>query len=125
MRPMLSLAAAAILLAAPAAAQPVAAPVRIIYLHTYAYAPSPILLPAGRAVTLQFINRAGKRHDFTARRFFRSSRLLAGRVDNGEVDLRGGESRTVTLIPAAGRYQVHCGYPFHKMLGMRGTIVVQ
>lgn len=101
------------------------APVRVIYLQSYSYAPSPIRLRAGQPVTLQFVNRSGKGHDFTARRFFRSARILAGRVGDGEVDLRGGQSASVTLIPAAGRYAVHCGRPFHKVLGMRSEILVQ
>lgn len=107
------------------AASPVAAPVQVINLQSYAYAPTPIRLTAGRAVTLQFVNRAGKSHDFTARRFFRSARILAGRVGDGEVELRGGQSASITLIPAPGRYSVHCGRPFHKMLGMHAVILVQ
>ena len=108
--------------ASPAVEQ---APVRVIYLQSYAYAPSPIRLQAGRPVTLHFVNRSGNGHDFTARQFFRSARILAGRIERGEVDLRGGQSARVTLIPAAGRYPVHCGHPFHKVLGMRSEIVVQ
>jgi plastocyanin len=107
-----------------AQAQP-ATPVRVINLVSYAYAPTPIVLRAGQPVTLQFVNRAGKGHDFTAKKFFRSSRILSGRVGDGEVDLRPGQMATVTLVPAAGRYPVHCGHPFHKMLGMRSTIIVQ
>jgi plastocyanin len=101
------------------------APVRVIYLQSYAYAPSPIRLQAGRPVTLHFVNRSGGGHDFTARQFFRSARILAGRVERGEVELRGGQSARVTLIPAAGRYPVHCGHTFHKLLGMSSEIVVQ
>jgi plastocyanin len=121
MRPTLLLAAAALLAAGPATAQPV----QTITLYSHGYAPTVLHLAAGRPVTLNFVNRAGKSHDFTARRFFRSARILSGRVVDGEVDLRGGQVARVTLVPAAGRYPVHCGYPFHKMLGMRGTIVVQ
>ena len=121
MRPPLLLAAAALLAAGPAAAQPV----QTVTLYSYGYAPKVIYLAAGRPVTLHFVNRAGKGHDFTARRFFRSAQILSGRVEGGEVDLRGRQSARVTLIPAAGRYPVHCGRPFHKTLGMRGTIVVQ
>ena len=124
MSPTLLLAAAALLAAAPAATQP-AVPVYVINLQSYSYAPTPIRLQAGRAVTLMFVNRAGKGHDFTAREFFRSARILSGRVEGGEVDLGGGRSASVTLVPAAGRYSVHCGRPFHKMLGMRSTILVQ
>lgn len=107
-----------------AQAQP-AAPVRVINLVSYSFAPAPIMLRAGQPVTLQFVNRAGKGHDFTATRFFRSARILSGRVEDGEVELRPGQIVNVTLIPAAGRYNAHCGHPFHKILGMHTTIVVQ
>ena len=119
-----ALSALSLLMVAPAPAQ-VAAPVQVINLHSYAYAPTPIRLRAGQAVTLHFVNRSSKGHDFTARAFFRSSRILAGRADGGEVDLRGGQSASVTLIPAPGRYPVHCGRAFHKMLGMRSVVLVQ
>lgn len=120
-------AAAAVLFLLPlgaAQAQPTA-PVQVINLQSYAYLPTPIRLRAGAPVTLQFVNRSGKGHDFTAREFFRAARILSGRVADGEVDLRGGQSASVTLIPAPGRYPVHCGRPFHKMMGMRSTIIVQ
>ena len=113
------------LAASTATSQPVAAPVKTINLYSYGYAPHPIFLPAGSAVTLHFVNRSGKSHDFTARQFFRSARILSGRVSDGEVELRGGQSSSVTLIPAPGRYPVHCGHRFHKMLGMRSVIVVR
>jgi plastocyanin len=124
--PVSRFAAAALLgLAATASAQPVAAPAYVIALYSYGYQPNPIVLRAGRPVTLTFVNRAGKGHDFTAPKFFRSSRILAGNVGSGEVGMGPGQSRSVTLIPAAGRYGVHCGHPFHKVLGMRGDIVVR
>jgi len=100
-------------------------PVYVINLQSYSYYPTPIVLRAGRPVTLQLINRAGKGHDFTAQKFFRSARILAGRVDNGEIGLGPGQVAHVTLVPAPGSYPVHCGHPFHKMLGMRATILVQ
>lgn len=117
-------AALSILSFGSAQAQP-AAPVRIINVASYSYAPAPIMLQAGRPVTLQFVNRAGKGHDFTATSFFRSARILSGHVEDGEVELRPGQIATVTLIPAAGRYNAHCSHPFHKMLGMHTTILVQ
>ena len=119
------LAAAALGLAATASAQPAVDPAQTIDLYTYGYRPNPIVLRAGRPVTLTFVNRAGKGHDFTAKKFFAASRILSGNAAGGEVDLGPGQSRSVTLIPAAGRYGVHCGHPFHKMLGMRGDIVVR
>ena len=120
MRPTLLLAAAAVIAAGPATAQPT----QTVTLYSYGYGPQVLHLAAGRPVTLTFVNRAGKSHDFTARQFFRSARILSGPVANGEVDLRGGQVAQVRLIPAAGRYPVHCGYPFHKMMGMRGRIIV-
>jgi uncharacterized cupredoxin-like copper-binding protein len=107
-----------------AQAQP-AAPVRVINVVSYYFAPAPIMLRAGQPVTLQFVNRAGKGHDFTATSFFHSARILSGHVEGGEVDLRPGQVANVTLIPAAGRYSAHCSHPFHKLLGMHTTILVQ
>jgi plastocyanin len=100
-------------------------PVQVIYLQSYAYDPTPIVLHAGRPVTLQFINRAGSGHDFTAPNFFGSARIVSGTVNKGKINLRPRQVANVTLIPAAGTYEVHCGHPFHTMLGMKSTIVVQ
>lgn len=119
-----AVAAVSLVAASAVQAQPTA-PVQIVNLQSYSYSPSPIVLKAGQPVTLQFVNRSGSGHDFTAERFFQSARILAGHVDQGEVDLRPGQSAAVTLIPAAGRYAVHCSHPFHKVLGMRSTILVQ
>jgi plastocyanin len=101
------------------------APVQMIFLQSYFYAPAPIYLTAGKAVTLNFVNRAGKGHDFTAQRFFATSRILSGRVPDGEVELSAGQSAGVTLIPAAGTYTAHCSHPFHKLMGMHTTIIVR
>ncbi len=119
-----AIAALSLCAVATAQAQP-ATPVQVINLVSYSYAPTPIVLRAGLPVTLQFVNRSGKGHDFTAKKFFRSTRILSGPVGDGEIDLGPGRSASVTLIPAPGRYPVHCGHPFHKILGMRSTIVVR
>jgi plastocyanin len=120
---------AAALLSAPVsgARQNVSAaplPAQTITLFSYGYTPAVVRLDAGVPVTLRFVNRAGKGHDFTARRFFGSARILSGEVMNGEVDLGPGQTREVTLVPVAGTYEMHCGHPLHKLLGMRGNIVV-
>jgi len=119
------LAAATLSLIGSAAATQTATPVQTVQLYSYGYGPDPIVLSAGKPVTLNFVNRAGKGHDFTAPKFFTSSKIVAGNVAGGEVDLYGGESASVTLVPSAGRYKVHCGKPFHKMLGMSGDIIVR
>ena len=120
---LLAPAAALALCAGPsAAAAPVAS--ATITLTSYRYTPAPIYLAGGVPVRLILVNRAGKRHDFTAKQFFRASRILAGRVSNGEVSLGAGESQVIDLIPARGTYKVHCGEFGHKMLGMSTMIVV-
>jgi len=114
-----------LLCADAAAAQPVAAPVQTIALYNFGFGPSPIVLTAGRAVTLAFVNKSGGSHDFTAPAFFGRSHIIAGGVPGGEIELRGGEARSVTLVPAAGRYKVHCSHAFHSMFGRHTEIVVR
>jgi len=118
-------AAAALALIGSAGDAQTATPVQTIQLYSYGYNPDPIILTAGQRVTLKFVNRAGKGHDFTAPRFFGSSKIVAGDVGKGEVELRGGQSASITLVPTGGRYKVHCGKPFHKVMGMRGDIIVR
>lgn len=123
---LLAAAATAAAASSSSSAQTPPAPVQQILLYSYGYAPSPIVLAAGKPVTLTFVNRAGKGHDFTAPKFFASSRILAGHVARGEeIELDGGRSMSVTLIPAAGEYRVHCAKPFHTMLGMKDRIIVR
>ena len=115
--------AAALALAAPLpAATPVAS--ATITLTSYRFNPGPIYLAGGVPVRLILVNRAGKTHDFTAEKFFRSSRTLAGRARGGEIRLRAGQSMVIDLIPARGTYKVHCGEFGHKMLGMSTMIIV-
>jgi plastocyanin len=115
--------AGAVLVAPAATAQQ--APVQMVALYSYGYAPNPIVFAAGRPVTLTFVNRSRNGHDFTARKFFANARILSGTVRNGEVGMGPGQSRSVTLIPRAGSYKVHCGHFLHKQLGMRADIVVR
>jgi len=109
-------------LSIPAPAQ---APATVtVTLTSHRIAPNPIYLRADRKVRLVFLNRAGKTHDFTAPRFFRESRIVAGRAPRGEIALEGGRGAVVDLIPRRGTYKVHCGQFGHKQLGMKGMIVV-
>ena len=115
--------ALAIALIAPAPAAPPVASATIT-LSSYRFNPGPIYLAGGVPVRLTFVNSAGKNHDFTAREFFRSSRILAGRASGGKVSLDAGQTKTIDLIPARGTYKVHCGKFGHSMLGMSTTIIV-
>lgn len=109
--------------AAPAIAAP--AVTHTIALYSFGYNPSPIVLEAGKPVTLTFVNRSKGAHDFTARKFFASSRIIAGSAPGGEIDLSGGRSQSITLVPAAGRYKAHCGHTMHSVMGMKADIIVR
>ncbi|NUT00512.1 MAG: copper-binding protein [Sphingomonas sp.] len=123
MRISLFLAPALLLLASVAPAQ--APAIQTISLYSYGFKPGPITLQAGHPVTLRFVNSSTKGHDFTAPEFFRASRILAGSVAKGGVKLSGGESKSVTLVPAAGQYRAHCSRPFHTTFGMKTAIIVR
>lgn len=116
--------AAALVAAAPAAGQKPTTVVPID-LHSFGYTPSPISLRAGQQVTLVFTNSSGISHEFKAKAFFDSAKVVAGSVPEGEIDLKPHESRSVTLVPAAGTYRAHCGHFLHTQMGMTTTIYVQ
>jgi plastocyanin len=116
-----AVAAASLVLSAPTDAQ---ATGQTIIVWSFGFFPRPIVLAAGRPVTLTFQNRSGSSHDFTAKTFFAASRILRGEAADGEVELKPHESRSVTLIPRVGRYTAHCSHFFHKQLGMSNQIYV-
>ena len=118
---LLALAALSAASLAPAAAQPAAVQIRV---WSFGFAPQPIQLVAGQPVTLTFVNQSGSSHDFAARAFFANSRILAGDVMGGMVDLRGGQTKSVRLIPRRGTYEAHCSHFLHAPLGMRDQIIV-
>jgi uncharacterized cupredoxin-like copper-binding protein len=118
-----ALAALPLLLASPAEAQ--APSTYTVGLSSFAIAPNPIRLRAGQPVRLVFTNQAGRSHDFTAKRFFAQARILAGAAPGGQIELKGGQSATVDLVPAAGRYKAHCGHFMHKPMGMSADIIVE
>ena len=125
MKPLFAAAAVALVLAAPAAAAKKPTTVVPIVLYSYGYAPAPITLRAGRPVTMVFTNRSDDRHEFKAPAFFHAAKILSGKVHEGEIHLRPGQSTSVTLIPARGSYRVHCSHFFHTQLGMETRLYVQ
>lgn len=115
--------AALALLPSMAVSKPPRASATII-LESHRYTPAPIYLAGGVPTRLIFVNRAGKMHDFTAREFFRTSRILAGRVDRGEVSVPPGRTAVVDLVPTRGTYKVHCSEFGHRLLGMSTMVIV-
>lgn len=110
-----------LLLPAAAVAQPAQV---LVQVYSFGFSPQPIHLMAGRPVTLTFVNRSGSGHDFTAPGFFQHARIIAGGPVSDEVELGPRETRSITLVPAAGSYQAHCSHFLHKQMGMSDLIVV-
>ena len=110
--------------AAPAAALAQAPSQLVVNVSSFSYAPKPIHLVAGRPVTIAFVNRSREGHDFTARAFFQRARIISGAAPDGRIDLRGNETKAITLVPARGTYRVHCSRFLHKQMGMSDLIVV-
>jgi plastocyanin len=112
------------LLLAPAAAQAPSPAAQVIQVRSFAFDPTPIHLAAGKPVTLTFQNVSGISHDFTAKEFFAASRITAGAAPGGEIELQGHETKTITLVPAAGTYNAHCSHFLHASMGMHTQILV-
>ncbi len=114
-------AAAVLAFSAPTEAQ---APGQTIIVWSYGFSPHPIVLEAGRPVTLTFQNRSGGSHDFTARTFFAVSTIRAGSAPGGQIELAPYETKKITLIPRLGTYRAHCSHFMHALLGMNDQIIV-
>ncbi len=121
----------AIVMVSPAVAQAPdwsRAPRVDITLSSFNYGPRTIRLRAGQPVRLHLVNKSSGGHDFTAREFFAAATVRSvdrGAIRNGRIDLTGGESREIALVPSAGRYKVKCTHTLHTALGMTGEIVVE
>lgn len=116
-----ALAAVSLTATAPVAAQPATV---VIDVTSFAFAPQPIRLAAGRPVTLTFVNRSGGGHDFTARSFFANSTISGAAPARGAITLAPHQTRSITVTPRVGTYNVWCSHFMHKQFGMRTTIVV-
>ena len=116
-------AAMSLLVAAPVSGQQPAQ--MMVQVWSFGFAPNPIRLVAGQPVTMIFVNQAGSSHDFVAPGFFQHARITAGAAPDDEIELKGHETRRITLVPARGTYQAHCGHFLHKQLGMSDAIIVQ
>jgi len=114
-------AALALTFSAPAVAQPAA---QTIQLYSFGFTPNAIHLTAGRPVTLNFVNSAGGGHNFSAPSFFAAATITSGSAPNGLVELGARQSRSITLVPRAGRYKVRCTHFLHQQMGMSGQILV-
>jgi hypothetical protein len=128
MRPFPAFFACLLLLAAPAAAQDWRpAPEQEILLTTWDIEPSELRLKADRPVRLRFVNTSNQALAFSAKGFFRKAERReqdGDSVKDGRIEVPALSSRTMVLVPRAGRYRVQGGSIVHRILGMGGRIIV-
>ncbi len=99
-----------------------------VVLANFKFAPAELHLTPGRPYLLKFTNSAGGGHDFTAPDFFAAAQIYpddAARISDGQVELEGGESSTIRLVPNKGEYKIVCTHFGHSALGMTGKIIVR
>jgi uncharacterized cupredoxin-like copper-binding protein len=116
---------AAISLTPAAAAAPA---MTSVDLASFSFTPMTIQLQAGVPTVLRLRNVSSGGHSFTAPQFFAASQVQpqsAALVQNGKVEIPGGVTVDIALIPAAGQYPLKCSHPFHAAFGMKGTIIVR
>ncbi|MEO7177973.1 MAG: hypothetical protein ABIW83_03945 [Allosphingosinicella sp.] len=119
----------ALLLATPAAAQDWRmAPEYDVLLTSYDIQPGEIRLKAGEPVRLRFVNNSNQGLSFSAGGFFRDAKLRgrdSALVRGGSVEVPALSTRTIVLVPKAGRYKASGASLFHRLLGMSGRIIVE
>jgi plastocyanin len=100
-----------------------------IELSSFKFTPANEALQRGAAYRIHFANSSSGGHDFVAKAFFAGSMIAPedrAKITNGGVDVGGGESVDVRLIPnRTGSFKVHCSHFLHSSFGMTGTIEVQ
>ena len=115
--------------AGPAAAQEwLRAPEYDVLLSSYDIVPETIHLKAGEPVRLRFVNNSQQSHDFSAKGFFRSAQMRredAELVRGGTLRVEPLSTRTIALVPRAGRYRAGSRNIIHRLLGFTGTILVE
>jgi plastocyanin len=118
-----------LLLAVPAVAQEWrSAPEYDVLLTSYDIAPSVLRLKAGEPVRLRFVNNSNQGHRFSAESFFRSAKTRrrdGDLVKDGTIAVPPLSTRTVVLVPKAGRYKMAGGNRLRRLLGMNGRIIVE
>jgi len=119
---------AAAFLAAPAAtAEWRQAREHELRLSSFDVQPSTLHLKAGQPVRLRFVNTGEVGYRLAAPGFFKAARLRqrdGKAVAGGSIIIGPGETREITLVPAAGRYAMRSGNLFQRLMGMRGRIIV-
>lgn len=98
-----------------------------VTLSNFEFTPSVIDLQAGTPYVLKIVNRASGGHNFTAPEFFAAAKVApedAAQIAGGQIEVKGGETATIGLVPGTGTYKLVCTHFGHATLGMTGKIVV-
>ena len=100
-----------------------------IELSSFKFTPATATLQRGTAYRLHLVNTSSGGHDFVAKELFAGSIVAPedrAKITNGGVDVDGGGSVDVRLVPnKTGSFKVHCSHFMHSTFGMTGTITVQ
>lgn len=98
-----------------------------VALSSFNFTPRTLHLKAGQPVVLHLVNRSSSGHDFTAPAFFAAATVRpadAAWIKKGSIEVPSRQRRDIVLIPRAGTYRLKCDHSFHKLLGMKGRIIV-
>ena len=100
-----------------------------VELSSFKFTPEALTLRRGTPYRILLSNSSSGGHDFVAKEFFAASSIAAedqGKIRKGGVDVDGGESVEVRLVPnQAGSFDVHCSHFMHSGFGMKGSIIVR
>jgi len=100
-----------------------------VELSSFKFTPATLTLTHGRPYVMHFVNSSSGGHDFVAKDFFASATIAPedrAKVNNGEVELAGGESADVHLVPnSPGSFKSHCSHFMHSSFGMTGKVIVE
>jgi uncharacterized cupredoxin-like copper-binding protein len=98
----------------------------------FAFHPSTIRLPAGRLVTLVFVNRGQLAHQFETAYLLATPAVVVNNAVRVEavgvelVRLQPGTTARMTFLPTArGRFSFACTIEGHQEAGMRGALEVR
>lgn len=100
-----------------------------VELSSFKFTPAKLTLQRGRSYKFHFVNASSGGHNFGAEKFFLASSIAdedQRKIVGGKIELRGGESIDINLIPGqAGTFKIRCSHFMHGAFGMKGTIIVQ
>jgi plastocyanin len=100
-----------------------------IDLDSYSFTPKSLHLKKDTPYRLHFVNKASKGHNYDAPEFFAAlvvSPSDQAKVADGKVELGGGASADVKVVPSvAGTYSVRCSHFMHSTFGMTGEAVIE